>query len=88
MRAVLPRSVRQAFTHTMGTAWWSSPHMLDGSTVFKGVLFGLSAIAALALLIGYRTRAAGRNAPTGDSITIVLVVELTWRAGSASDRSV
>jgi hypothetical protein len=48
---VLPRSAFR-LSH-FGFAW--SLHLLGGSATFEAVLFGLMAVAALALLVGYRT---------------------------------
>jgi hypothetical protein len=48
---VLPRGAFRL--HDWGFAW--SLHMLGGTARFEGILFGLAALAALALLVGYRT---------------------------------
>ena len=40
----------------MRGSWSWSIHLLDGSFAFQAVLFGLAAVLAVALLVGYRTR--------------------------------
>lgn len=51
---ILPR----AALITEFNAWYPSIHMMSGSARVQGILFLLAGVVALALLIGYKTRAA------------------------------
>ncbi|NBR06576.1 MAG: HTTM domain-containing protein [Planctomycetes bacterium] len=50
-----PREVLWHSPFPMGVVWWISPHMLSGSFAWQAFLFILSALAGIALLLGYRT---------------------------------
>jgi hypothetical protein len=53
---VLPRAARMGLAWNYNEPWWMSLHMLSGSAWWQGTLFGLAAIAAGLLLVGYQTR--------------------------------
>ena len=36
--------------------WWFSLSLMNGTTFFQGLIFGVTAVAALAMLVGYQTR--------------------------------
>lgn len=46
----------QAATHFFHYSAWTSFHYWSGSPLYQALLFGLNGCAALALLVGYRTR--------------------------------
>lgn len=51
-----PREVLWNSPFPMGIVWWLSPHMISGSFAWQVFLFILSALAGIALLLGYQTR--------------------------------
>lgn len=51
-----PREVLWNTPFPMGVVWWVSPNMLSGSFAWQAFLFILSALAGVALLLGYQTR--------------------------------
>ncbi len=53
---VLPRAALPILKATPETAW--SLHALGGGPAWQGLLFGVAALAAIALALGYRTRLA------------------------------
>ncbi|MGE0607939.1 MAG: HTTM domain-containing protein [Pirellulales bacterium] len=55
---LLTRADRWNLLVDFGLSGWTSLHMLSGSVWFQGLLFCLTAAAALLLLLGYRTRLA------------------------------
>jgi len=52
-RGILPRT---ALTQEVLSRWSFSLNLMNGETFFQALLFGITALAALALLVGYRTR--------------------------------
>jgi predicted DCC family thiol-disulfide oxidoreductase YuxK len=83
---ILPRA---ALLGPLGQ-WQPSLHLMSGSATFQGVLFLIAGIAALALLVGYRTRAAtilswlllislqARNIPISQGGDVLLAMLLFW----------
>ncbi|MGI8861087.1 MAG: HTTM domain-containing protein [Rubrobacteraceae bacterium] len=67
---VLPRS--QAIESGLIDAWEFSLYLINGEALFQALLFGLTALAAVCMLVGYRTRLS-------TIIVWVLVVSVQWR---------
>ena len=66
---ILPRSV---LLEEVTNRWWVSLSLLSGEPFFQALLFGVAALAALGLLVGYRTR----------SMTVVvwvMLISIQWR---------
>ncbi len=66
---ILPRSV---LLDEVTNRWWFSLNLMSGEPFFQALLFGVTALAALGLLVGYRTR----------SMTVVvwvMLISIQWR---------
>ena len=52
-QGLMPRSV---LLEEVANPWWFSLNLMNGQPFFQALLFGVAALAALGLLVGYRTR--------------------------------
>src|SRR5215217_2789148 len=66
---ILPRSV---LLEEVTNRWWVSLSLLSGEPFFQALLFGVAALAALGLLVGYRTRSM-------TVIVWVILISVQWR---------
>ncbi len=55
---MLTREARREMANIFGTVWQMSPYMLSGAAWFQGLLMAVSALAALAVTLGFYTRSA------------------------------
>ena len=67
---VLPRS--QVIEEGLIDSWEFSLYLVNGEALFQALLFGVTALAAIGMIVGYRTRLS-------TIIVWVLVISVQWR---------
>ncbi len=68
-QGILPRSV---LVEEVLNPWRFSLSLMSGQPLFQGLLFGVAAVAAVGLLVGYRTRLM-------TAVVWVLLLSIQWR---------